>query len=153
MSPGGASRGAHLGAILFACLLVLAIAAFAVERGSRSSDDVVNTVVLEPTLEGGTADVTFTLANPDSDVDVLIIDGDVDSDGDLVATLASGDALAAGPHTYTWDGHTDSGDRAAPGLYALEVDLGEQDRDVKPPGRIEVPDRGDTPEPGDDPHG
>ncbi len=26
-----------------------------------------------------------------------------------------------------------------PGLYALEVVLGEQDRDIKPPGRIEVP--------------
>ena len=150
MSPGGASRGPHLGAILFACLLVLAIAAFAVERVSRSSDDVVNTVELAPTLEGGTADVTFTLANPDSDVDVLIIDGDVDGDGDLVATLASGEDLAAGPHTYAWDGRTDSGDRAAPGLYALEVVLGEQDRDVKPPGRIEVPDRGYTPELGDD---
>ncbi|HEX2388577.1 MAG TPA: FlgD immunoglobulin-like domain containing protein [Solirubrobacterales bacterium] len=153
MSPGGASRGAHLGAILFACLLVLSVAAFAVERVARSSDDVVNTVELAPTLEGGTADVTFTLANPDSDVDVLIIDGSEGGDGGLVATLASGEDLAAGPHTYAWDGRTDSGDRAPPGLYALEVVLGEQDRDVKPPGRIEVPDRGYTPELGDSPGG
>ncbi len=73
---------------------------------------------------------------------MLIIDGNEGGDGDLVATLASGEDLAAGPHTYAWDGRTDSGDRAPPGLYALEVVLGEQGRDVKPPGRIEVPDRG-----------
>lgn len=138
MSPGGASRGPHLGAILFACLLVLSAAAFAVERVARSSDDLVNTVELAPTPEGGTADVAFTLADPDSDVDVLIIDGNEGSDGGLVATLAEGQDLDAGPHTYTWDGRTDTGERAQPGLYALEVVLGEQGRDVKPPGRIEV---------------
>jgi flagellar hook assembly protein FlgD len=142
VSRGQAPRGASLGAVLFAGLLVLTFAAFAVERSARSEDDVVNTVVLSPQLEGGRAEVTFTLAEPDDDVDVLIIDGNEDSDGDVVATLASGESLAAGPHTFHWDGRTDSGERAPPGLYALEVVLGEQGRDVKPPGRIEVPDRG-----------
>lgn len=136
--------GTSLGAAVFACLLVLAVGAFAVERIARSTDDLVNTVVLSPKLRAapGGAGVTFTLAKPDSDVDVLIIDGNEGSDGALVATLASGADLAAGPHSYRWDGRTDSGERAPPGLYALEVVLGEQGRDVKPPGRIEVPDRG-----------
>ena len=138
MSRDGARRGANLGAALFACLLVLTFAAFAVERVARSADDLVNTVALSPKLEHGRAEVEFTLAEPDSDVDVLIIDGNEGSDGDLVATLASGEDLAAGTHEYTWDGRTDAGERAPPGLYALEVVLGEQGRDVKPPGRIEV---------------
>jgi flagellar hook assembly protein FlgD len=138
MSRNGGRRGADLGAVLFACLLVLTFAVFAVERAARSADDLVNTVVLSPQLEGGRAEVRFTLAEPDSNVDVLIIDGNEGSNGDLVATLASGEDLAAGPHTYEWDGRTDSGERAPPGLYALEVVLGEQGRDVKPPGRIEV---------------
>ena len=138
MSRNGGRRGADLGAVLFACLLVLTFAVFAVERAARSADDLVNTVVLSPQLEGGRAEVRFTLAEPDSNVDVLIIDGNEGSNGDLVATLASGEDLAAGPHTYEWDGRTDSGERAPPGLYALEVVLGEQGRDVKPPGRIRV---------------
>jgi len=138
MSRDGGRRGADLGAVLFACLLLLTFAAFAVERVARSADDLVNTVVLSPQLERGRADVAFTLAEPDSDVDVLIIDGNEGSDGGLVATLAEGQDLDAGPHTYTWDGRTDTGERAQPGLYALEVVLGEQGRDVKPPGRIEV---------------
>jgi len=138
MSRDGGRRGADLGAVLFACLLLLTFAAFAVERVARSADDLVNTVVLSPQLENGRAEVTFTLAEPDSDVDVLIIDGNEGSDGGLVATLAEGQDLDAGPHTYTWDGRTDTGERAQPGLYALEVVLGEQGRDVKPPGRIEV---------------
>lgn len=138
MSRGRAPRGVNLGAALFACLLVLTVAVFAVERAARSSDDLVNTVELSPQLENGQAGVAFTLAEPDSDVDVLIIDGNEDSDGALVATLAEGEDLDAGPHELTWDGRTDAGEPAGPGLYAIEVVLGEQGRDVKPPGRIEI---------------
>lgn len=137
MSSERAGRGAHLGAVLFAALILLTIATFAIERVARSSDDVVNTVVLSQS-ENRDSEVTFTLAEPDSDVDVLIIDGNEGSDGDVVATLAEGEDLAAGEHTYGWDGRTDDGIPAPPGLYALEVVLGEQDRDVKPPGRIEI---------------
>jgi len=148
VSRGRAPRGANLGAVLFACLLVLTVGVFVVERVARSSDDVVNTVVLSPRLEHGHADVSFTLTEADDDVDVLIIDGNEDADGDVVATLASGAGLAAGPHEYRWDGRTDAGERAPPGLYALEVVLGEAGRDVRPPGRIEVPQRGYATEPG-----
>lgn len=143
MSSGPAGRGAHLGAVLFAVLLLLTIATFAVERVARSSDDVVNTVVLSQS-DNRDSEVTFTLAKPDSDVDVLIIDGNEGSDGDVVATLAEGVDLAAGEHTYAWDGRSDDGLPVLPGLYALEVVLGEQDRDVKPPGRIEISDGGYT---------
>ena len=136
---GDARRRADLGAILFACLLALTVLAFAVERTARSSDDLVNTVELRATTSPGKpAGIRFTLAEPDSDVDVFIIDGNEGSDGDRVATLAEGEDLGAGPHEYTWGGRTDAGEPAPPGLYALEVVLGEQGRDIKPPGRIEV---------------
>ena len=139
MSPGPGLRGAGLGALVFAVLMVLTVGAFAIERAARSSDDLVNTVVLSPQLGTDGARVEFTLAKPDDDVDVLIIDGNEDSDGTVVSTLARGEDLAAGPHTYRWDGFNDHGVRAPSGLYALEVVLGEQDRDIKPPGRIEIP--------------
>jgi flagellar hook assembly protein FlgD len=135
-------RGATLGAVLFAALVLLSIGAFAIERAARSSDDVVNTVVLESNLQGGR--IEFTLARPDGDVDVLIIEGNEGSDGEVVRTLEAGAALEAGRHVYRWDGRDDEGSRAPPGLYAIEVVLGEQDRDVRPPGRIEVSDRGYT---------
>ena len=47
--------------------------------------------------------------------------------------------LAAGAQEFPWDGRTDDGEPAPPGLYALRVVLGEQDRDILPPGRIRVP--------------
>ena len=140
MSIGGRDwRGASLGAIVFAALMVLTIGAFAVERAARSSDDLVNTVVLSPQIGIDGAQVEFTLAESDNDVDVLIIDGNEGSDGAVVRTLAEGKDLAAGKHVYEWDGLNDEGIRAPSGLYALEVVLGEQDRDIKPPGRIEIP--------------
>lgn len=140
MSIGGRDlRGARLGAIVFAVLMVITVGAFAIERAARSSDDLVNTVVLSPTLGIDGARVEFTLAEPDTDVDVLIIDGNEGSDGAVVATLGEGEELAAGTHVYKWDGLNDDGIRAPSGLYALEVVLGQQDRDIKPPGRIEIP--------------
>ena len=139
MSPGPGLRGAGLGALLFAVLMVLTVGAFAIERAARSSDDLVNTVVLSPRLGTDGARVEFTLAKADDDVDVLIIDGNEGSDGAVVRTLAKGEDLAAGVHRFRWDGSTDNGIQAPSGLYALEVVLGEQGRDIKPPGRIEIP--------------
>jgi hypothetical protein len=140
VSIGGRDwRGASLGAIVFAVLMVLSVGAFAIERVARSSDDLVNTVVLSPQLGIDGARIEFTLAEPDSDVDVLIIDGNTGSDGAVVKTLVAGKALDAGTHVYEWDGLNDDGIRAPSGLYALEVVLGEQDRDIQPPGRIEIP--------------
>ena len=138
MSPGPGLRGAGLGALVFAVLMVLTVGAFAIERAARSSDDLVNTVVLSPRLGTDGAQVEFTLAKADDDVDVLIIDGNEGSDGAVVRTLARGQDLAAGAHTFRWDGTIDDGIQAPSGLYALEVVLGEQGRDIKPPGRIEI---------------
>ncbi len=138
-------RGATLGAVLFAALVLLSIGAFAIERAARSSDDLVNTVVLSPQLGTDGARIEFTLAEPDADVDVLIIEGDEGSEGAPVRVLEAGADLQSGPHVYRWDGLDDAGGRAPAGLYALEVLLGQQDRDVRPPGRIEIPQNAESP--------
>lgn len=127
--------GAALGGMLFAALAVLVLVAFAVTRAARAGDDLVNTVELQGTLpSGGEASVAFTLAEPDQAVDVLIIDGEREQ----VRALELGVALDAGPQEFSWDGVTDDGQRAPPGLYAIRVILGEAERDILPPGRIRV---------------
>jgi flagellar hook assembly protein FlgD len=121
---------------LFVVLAALSVAAFAVTRAARSADDLVNTVVLTKKLPpGGEATVSFVLAEPDSDVDVQIIEGGSER---RVRALATGKRLGAGRQRLTWDGTTDRDKPAPPGLYAIRVILGEQDRDILPPGRIRV---------------
>ncbi len=88
--------------------------------------------------------VSFTLANADDSVDVLIIDGDPGSDDEQVRALTLGEDLGAGEHVYHRDGLRDDREPAAPGLYALRVVLGEEGRDILPPGRIEVIDADDV---------
>jgi flagellar hook assembly protein FlgD len=143
MDDGAGSGSAELnrlGTVLFAVLLVLAVGAFAITRAVRAGDDLVNTVELQSELPpGGTASVRFTLAEPDDSVDVLVIDGNPGSDDAQVRALDLGADLPAGPQEYEWDGRTDDGRPAPPGLYALRVVLGEAGRDILPPGRIEVP--------------
>jgi len=142
MGDEGSSRGADpsgLGTALFIALAVLAVAAFAITRAARAGDDLVNTVELSPQLEDGEASVEFTLAEPDGSVDVLIIDGNPDSDDEQVRALDLGADLPAGPQEYVWDGRADDGQPAPPGLYALRVILGDAGRDILPPGRIRVP--------------
>lgn len=124
-----------LGVGLFVGLVVLSVAAFAITRAARSGDDIVNTVELTPRLApGGEAEITFNLTEPDGSADVLIIDPFAGP----VATLAADAELAAGPQRFTWDGSPDAGENLSPGRYALRVVLGEQGREIEPPGRIRL---------------
>lgn len=135
-TPAGASHpGTRFGPWLLIALLVLSLVGFAVTRAVRVQDDIVNTVVLSETIEPGeTATVEFTTTVDDSRADVLI----TDTEDRQVRSLALGTALAAGPQRFSWDGTGDDGEPVAPGRYGLRVILGEQGRDIKPPGRIEV---------------
>lgn len=140
--------GTALGTALFVALALLALGAFAITLAARSGDDLVNSVDLSPVLIRGIpahdeARVSFSLAEPDDSVDVLIIDGDPGDDDAQVRALALGQDLEAGEQVYRWDGLADDGEPAPPGLYALRVVLGQQGRDILPPGRIEVLDAGD----------
>lgn len=144
MEAARGSGAATLGGVLFVVLAVLTLAAFALTRAARAGDDLVNTVELSPELEpGGDASISFTLAEPDGATDVLIIDGNPGSDREVVRALELGASLDAGPQDLTWDGIGDDGEPVPPGLYALRVILGEQGRDILPPGRIRVLGPGD----------
>jgi flagellar hook assembly protein FlgD len=133
----GASEPARgrAGPWLLVGLLVLALAAFTVTRALRTRDDVVNTVSLTERIGPGEhAEIRFTTTNPDADADVLITDTE---DRRVRALLLDG-TLEAGEHRFRWDGDDDAGERVAAGEYGFRVVLGEQDRDIKPPGRIRV---------------
>lgn len=131
-SGRGALRPHALAALL---LLALALAGFTVTRAARLDDDVVNTVALSESLTpGAVAEISFVTTDPDARADVLI----TDTEDRQVRALALGQQLDAGPHRYRWDGTADDGSPVAAGEYGIRVILGEQGRDVKPPGRITV---------------
>ncbi len=123
------------GSALLILLLALSVGAFALTRVLRSSDDVVNTVVLAAAPKpGGKATIRFTTTQTDSQGAVYIID----SHEETVRTLRAPGTLAAGPHTLRWDGRTDAGTAAPPGRYGLRVVLGADGRDIVPPGSITI---------------
>jgi hypothetical protein len=131
------SGGARAGAWLLVLLLVLSVAGFAATRIWRSTDDIVNTVVLSPELEPGgePAELRFSTTLAERDATVYVID-----DGEQpVRTLQEGEPLDEGEHVFTWDGRDDDGD-AVPydERYGLRVILGEEGRDIVPPGSILV---------------
>jgi flagellar hook assembly protein FlgD len=115
---------------------VLSVAGFGITRFLRSSDDIVNTVMLSPKLKPGgePAEIRFatTIAEPDADVYVI------DSEEEPVRALLESEPLAAGDHVFTWDARDDAGLVAQPGEYGLRVVLGEEGRDIIPPGAITV---------------
>lgn len=132
--PSPASRPGRATLVLV-LILALSLGAFAAARAARSSDDIVNDVVLTPRVPPGKgAAVVFTLTEPDRRADVLIID---ESDRQVRA-LQLGQPLEAGRLHFHWDATADDGTRARPGTYALQVILGEQERDIRPPQRIRV---------------
>ncbi len=141
---GSEGSGAASGSLaLFCLLLALAVAAFALTRAARSEDDFVNTVALTPEVSLASAReeparIELTLARADDDVSVEIVDGRGGSGGAMVAELVEGADLDAGPHSFEWDGRNEAGESVAPGPYAIRVSLGEADRTIQPPGRIEV---------------
>ncbi len=139
MGEPAAPAAGRLGAALFVLLAVLALAVFGLTRVVRSGDDLDNTVELSVTLPpGGSAGVRFDLAEADSSVDVLIIDGEPGADDEQVRALVLGADLPAGAQRFRWDGRGDDGESVPAGLYALRVILGEHGRDILPPGRIRV---------------
>lgn len=127
--------GARLGSVLLLVALLLSLAGFSVTRAVRVRDDVVNTVVLsERIAPGERAEISFNTTLADGRADVLI----TDTRDRQVRALLLGRPLEAGPHEYTWDGTGDDGAPVPVGAYGLRVILGDEGRDIKPPGRIEI---------------
>lgn len=131
--------GARLGTALLLLLLLLSLAGFTITRSFRVRDDVVNTVVLsERIAPGERAEIGFNTTLDDSRADVLI----TDTEDRQVRALLLGRPLPAGPHRFSWDGIGDDGAAVPEGEYGIRVILGEEGRDIKPPGRIAVVEQG-----------
>jgi flagellar hook assembly protein FlgD len=136
IGSSGRPAGRSLGTLLLVGLLVLSVAAFAATRALRSEADIVNTVVVSAQLDpaGEPASIRFELTRADRRADVLILD----ESGEPVRALALGVPLEAGPQAYRWDGRADDGEVVPPGDYRIRVVLGDQGREIEPPGTIEV---------------
>lgn len=131
-------RGASLGgrALLVALLIAAALGSFVIARSQRSQPDIVNSVELgTAALPDGEAPVAFQLTRADDRVDVLVIEN---QGTEQVRALRRGAPLEAGRQRFSWDLRRDDGKLVEPGSYAIRVILGEQGRDIRPPGRIEV---------------
>ena len=62
----------------------------------------------------------------------------VDSQGNAVRTLASGEAVPAGRHTFLWDGRDDDGELVPDGVYRLRLRLEREGRTIAVPTTIRV---------------
>ena len=62
----------------------------------------------------------------------------VDSQGNAVRTLASGEAVPAGRHTFLWDGRDDDGELVPDGVYRLRLRLERVGRTIAVPTTIRV---------------
>jgi hypothetical protein len=77
--------------------------------------------------------VCFRLTRDDTTaVDVVNVDGD------LVRTLADTRLAAEDPHCYDWDGLTEAGEEATPGIYRARLSLEEADRVATSGERLRV---------------
>lgn len=129
------------GALLVGLLIVASLASFALARSQRSQPDVVNSVELGTAeLPDGEAEVAFDLTRPDERADVLVIEN---STTEQVRALQLAAPLEEGRQRFEWDLRRDDGELVEPGSYAIQVILGDQGRDIRPPGRIEVRPSGD----------
>ena len=136
-SSGAAVAGRSLGTVLLAMALVLSTLAFAGTRVLRSEPDIVNSVVVPERFDPASdapARIRFELTVADERADVLI----VDERSEQARALVLETSLEAGPQTFLWDGRDDHGAPVAAGPYRLRVMLGEQGREIEPPGTIEV---------------
>lgn len=137
-------------ALFFALIAASLVIAVLVVR-ARSPDLVLEVTgwtpcsrELSPSLDGkrGRVRVTFFVREADEAARITI----VDAREKTVRTLDSELALAAQEEvSFTWDGRTDDGAIAAPGLYRLGVTLPSEDREMVWPRRIglDVPQQAD----------
>lgn len=136
------SRRVSLATALFFALLAASLVIAVLVVRARTPDLVLEVTgwtpcsrELSPALEGerGRVRVSFFVREADEAAQITI----VDSRERTVRTLASARALAPDEEvSLTWDGRTDDGETAAPGLYRLGVELPSADREMIWPRRI-----------------
>jgi len=116
------------------------VAAIVVTQEVRKDGAVASNIRLKTKPEGRYR-VCFRLTRTD-DIKVDL----VNSDGELIRNLAE-DELAGGDkaHCYDWDGLTDAGQEATPGIYRARLTLEEADRVATSGERLRVHSDGQEP--------
>jgi hypothetical protein len=99
----------------------------AAEVGVPQAPEAVASGILRasPNPARGPAEIAFTLASP-GDVDVQVYD----VRGTSIRTLLHG-PRGAGTQSVTWDGRTNGGDRAHPGIYFVKLRTQDGERKTK----------------------
>lgn len=128
-----------LPAVLVLALLAGTAAAFAVTEGLKTTTSPVSGTRLERKVfspvcgcRSSTASVSVRLRRADrATVEV------VSAAGRSVALLADA-RIAAGEHTFVWDGKTDGGVRARDGAYRFRIGLEDADRVLTLPNRVRL---------------
>src|SRR6478735_5011282 len=149
--PTGPKSGVGIGAVVFALLVIVTLAAFAYSQRLKRDPLVLDKVSLVgiPVLHPKNPVHSFT-PNRDCRYDRVRIrfrttrsdDGTVQvvkPGGRVVLTLARDRFLKRYHfHTYYWDGHRRDDGIAPPGRYKLRVKLLGQERTLVPPGTIKL---------------
>lgn len=113
-------------------LVVGTVAALLVTQEVRRDGAVASNIRLKTKPEGRYR-VCFRLTRDDK-VAVAI----VNADGDPIRELADTRLAAEDPHCYDWDGRTQSGQPATPGIYRARLSLEDADRVATSGERLRV---------------
>jgi len=129
------------GPVLFVALLVASVVVAATVLHARSPDLAIQvtrfTKEINPRGEGKhrVAHIRFFVRESDPDARVEIVGPNLK----VIRVLASGPLVADQPVSFTWNGHTATGDLADPeDRYRLRVVLPNRDRDMVFPRRISL---------------
>jgi len=119
--------------ILLIAAVVAAIGALALVQEARQRGEVLDLVEVTGAVTAGGHDrarIEWRQRRSSGDAVVRIID----RDDTPVRTLLDGEPLAGDDRqqVFHWNGRTDSGGRASPGRYRVEILLLDQDREIVP---------------------
>jgi FlgD Ig-like domain len=138
-----------LAPLLFALIVLATLAGFLVVERERKHPTLViddrATHRFEPGAPNGSgvrrrATFAFEATHPDGNASVTV----VSSSGETVRTLDQTSFADDSEHRYTWNGRTESGELAPPGVYVFHVDFGDLGHDlpVKETHLVATPDGG-----------
>jgi flagellar hook assembly protein FlgD len=123
----------YLAVALLCVVVAAALTSLALIQEARQRGEVLDLVEATNSIvpeAGQRARIEWRQRRSSDDADVLIID----TAGRPVRTLLDGGGLAGDDReqVFHWNGRTDAGDLAPPGLYRVEIVLEDQDREIVP---------------------
>lgn len=122
-----------LAGLLFVVVVAAALVSLALIQEARQRGEVLDLVEATDSFSpraGERARIEWRQRESSDDAVVQIID----TGGRPVRTLLDGGALEGDDRqqVFLWNGRTDSGELAPPGLYRVEIVLPDEDRDIVP---------------------